>query len=278
VRSVIAKAQKQLGLPIDNSRGYAEESLLWVSWYVGWPLLAAAGAGVAALVFRVLKGQQRRWWPALLVYGGSSLLTLLRPGITPDHPWADRRLVVEVLPGMILFAAWTIAWLTRAARTVLAGRPGLVRAVAVHLLPTATLAGLIALSLVPTVAASAPIAAKRTELGQVSAVQTVCQALHPNDSVLMLDALWIPNVRAQCRLPVAQLPYPSPDSIRKAADSIRSVGRTPVIASIDADTLKAQGLTPQMVVILNTQQDDQQLVKRPTSTQPLQVEFWLVRP
>jgi hypothetical protein len=297
VRLFIANAQKRLGLPIENNRGYAEQSLWWVSWYLGWPLIAAAGVGVAALVFRVLKGVERRWLPALLVYGGSSLLTLLRPGITPDHPWADRRLVVEVLPGLVLFASWTIARVTRAVRARLSSalpaagdqapgtppagrvrRPRIGRAVAVHLLPTATLAGLIALLLVPTVRATAPVAAKRTELGQLDAVETVCQALQPNDSVLMLDSLWIPNVRAQCRLPVAQLPDPSHDAILKAAASIRSVGRTPVIAATDADALKGQGFTPQMVVVLNTQQDDQQLVKRPTTTQPSKVEFWLARP
>ena len=27
-----------LGLQIDGSRSYAEQSLKWVSWYVGWPL------------------------------------------------------------------------------------------------------------------------------------------------------------------------------------------------------------------------------------------------
>ena len=33
-----------------------------------------------------------------------------RPGITPDQPWASRRLVPVVLPGFILLAVWTVAW------------------------------------------------------------------------------------------------------------------------------------------------------------------------
>ena len=36
------------------------------------------------------------WVPALVVAAGSTLLTLARPGITPDHPWADRRLLVAL--------------------------------------------------------------------------------------------------------------------------------------------------------------------------------------
>ena len=49
------------------------------------------------------------WAGPLLVATGSSLLTLWRPGITPDHPWADRRLLV-VLPLVLLLAVAAVAW------------------------------------------------------------------------------------------------------------------------------------------------------------------------
>ena len=74
------------------------------------PARAAGGAG----------GGSRRvdaWLPALLVASGSTLLTLARPGITPDHPWADRRLLVA-LPLVVALVV------TRAgvARAAVAGR------------------------------------------------------------------------------------------------------------------------------------------------------------
>ena len=33
-------------LPVDGNRNYAEESVRWVSWYLGWPALALAGAAL----------------------------------------------------------------------------------------------------------------------------------------------------------------------------------------------------------------------------------------
>ena len=32
------------------------------------------------------------------------------PAITPDQPWASRRLVPAVLPGFILLAVWALSW------------------------------------------------------------------------------------------------------------------------------------------------------------------------
>ena len=53
---------------------------------------------------------------------------LYRPAVAPDQPWASRRLVPFVLPGLILAGIWAAAWLkgqaaqlgrTRATATVL---------------------------------------------------------------------------------------------------------------------------------------------------------------
>ncbi len=285
VRVFTAIVQGDLGLPVDGSRGYAEQSLWWVSWYLGWPLLAAALYGVASLVWQVLRGRSPGWVPALLVYVGSAVLTLLRPGVTPDHPWADRRLVVEVIPAMVLFATWTVAALAGAgahwAARVPAG-PGTAgagrwRIRAARTVPALGVALAVLAMAVPAVLADLPVAALRTELGQLAASARVCQALRPGDSVVMLDMVWAPTIRAQCRVPVAQLRRPSPASAARVADSIRAAGRTPVIAGSRKEPLTLLGLYPTLVVGLHTTQDQQQLVRRPTGTKPLDVEFWLVR-
>jgi hypothetical protein len=127
-------------------------------------------------------------------------------------------------------------------------------------------------------AATRPVAVLRTELGELAAVRTVCDALGPDESVVLLDPMWVPTLRAQCGVPVARLLGPSPAALTQVTASIRAAGRTPVIAASGADPLQAQGLVPTQVLALVTQQDAGELVRRPVSTQPFRVEFWLVRP
>ena len=106
---VVAALQAAQGLAVDGGRTYAEHSLQWVAWWVGLPVLLLALVGAVGAARRV----GRAWadddelpaWTVLLVAAlGSTVLTLYRPGITPDHPWADRRLVPVVLPTVLLLA------------------------------------------------------------------------------------------------------------------------------------------------------------------------------
>jgi len=188
VAGYVETMQRGLNLPVDGSRGYAEASLRWVAWYVGWPLLIAAFVAAGCLTWRVLRGRELRWLPILLVYLCSSVLVLLRPGITPDHPWADRRLVVEVLPCVILLATWTAA-------TV--GRWAVRRRVPWLVVP------LVAAFLVPAGVALTPVAVQRTEQSELAASDAVCRLLRPSDTVIVIDPLWMPVIRARCGLPVA---------------------------------------------------------------------------
>ena len=77
---------------------------------------------VALITLAVLFARVARAWTAgeglpawagvLVVASGSTLLTLWRPGITPDHPWAERRLVIA-LPFVALLVTAGAAWLWR---------------------------------------------------------------------------------------------------------------------------------------------------------------------
>lgn len=311
VRQFTETAQRRLGLPLDGSRGYAEQSLWWVAWYLGWPLLAAALVGAVALCTRVLRGRELAWAGVLLVYLGSSVLTLLRPGITPDHPWADRRLVVEVLPGMVLFATWTIAagngWLrarvggvggsAMRAGPATARRRFAVRSpraesdatprssgpfarplTGIPALPRILTVAAVVVLIAPIWKATGPVAEDRTELGELAAMGGVCHALHSNDSVVLTDTLWAPTIRAQCQVPVAHLIDQTAAALDQVTASIRSAGRTPVIAGTQHDALSALGLEPVRAVRLRTRQDQQQLIRRPDGTMPLLLDFWVARP
>ncbi|HEU5454769.1 MAG TPA: hypothetical protein VFU85_03705, partial [Nocardioides sp.] len=115
----VAGMQARQGLPVDGGRTYAEQTVAWLSWYVGPVALVVALAVLAVLVRRaVLSAESRRvdaWLPALLVASGSTLLTLARPGITPDHPWADRRLLIA-LPLVVALVMTGLAWAVRRTR------------------------------------------------------------------------------------------------------------------------------------------------------------------
>ncbi len=165
----ITALQKSLRLPRDPYRQYSELSLHWVTWYIGVPatLLATIGAGL--LVRKLLNRRRTDWALPYAVIVWTTLTTLWRPGITPDQPWAGRRLIVVVLPGLLLFALWAVAWAIRSVRRL--GYGPQVAAVA-------ALAGVL-LILVPTVLTSAGMAFTPTEQGEVGQARALCRSARP---------------------------------------------------------------------------------------------------
>ncbi|HEX3784078.1 MAG TPA: hypothetical protein VHX38_30855 [Pseudonocardiaceae bacterium] len=269
--------QRNLGLPIDGTRGYAERSLQWVSWYLGWPLLGAALIAVAMLAWRLGRAREVRWLPVLAVYFGAAVLVLVRPAITPDHPWADRRLVTEVIPAMILFGTWTLAALLRLLRSRWRSAETRRSAVANRVLVGAGGLVLAVLVLGPMAIATIPLATARTEEGELAATAEVCGALRPNDSVVLVDGQWMPSIREQCGLPVALLTNPSVSAITQVERSIRAAGRIPVIAGSQLTDPATLHLAATTAVVLNTRTDQTELLRRPYTTDPLLLTFWLVR-
>ena len=99
-----------------DRQDYAGHSLEWIAWWVGASIVLAATIGASLLAFRVLRNRQPEWVLPLMIFGWAIVVFLARPAITPDMPWASRRLVSAVLPGCILLAAWAAAWVTRQLR------------------------------------------------------------------------------------------------------------------------------------------------------------------
>ena len=257
-----ATVQRNLGLPVDGTRGYAEHSLQWVSWYLGWPLLALALVAAIVLVRRVLAARERAWFPVLAVYFGSAVLVLLRPAITADHPWADRRLVTEVIPAMVLLGTWSCAQLTGRFRGRWRIGGGAVLAVAV---------------LGPMAIATVPMATDRTELGELTATAQVCATLRPGDAVVLVDNEWMPTIREQCGIPVVLLQNPSVSAINTLEHNILAAGRKPVIAGSQMTDPRTVGYSVSPAVVLNTRTDQSELLRRPYATDPLELRFWLIR-
>ena len=109
--STVAAAQQASHLPIDPDRLYYEISLHWVFWYIGIPAVVLGTLAAALLFRRCLAGRAPTWTLPLITFAWATVTFLYRPAITPDQPWASRRLVAAVLPGMLLLAVWGSSWL-----------------------------------------------------------------------------------------------------------------------------------------------------------------------
>ncbi|WP_432826891.1 hypothetical protein [Dactylosporangium sp. CA-092794] len=274
--------QRALGLPLDGTRGYAEQSLSWISWYLGWPAVLLAWAGIMLAAAGVARGRDWRLLPMLLVYAGSGAATLLRPAITPDHPWADRRLVVEVLPAVVLFATLAVARATRAWQRGGAGRAAAAVPPLRRMPRPALLALLPALLVLAAAGPALPVIAKlapvRTELGEPEAAAAVCKALRPTDAVILMDTEWAPTIRNECGVPVAALTDPTVARIQTVVAAVRATGRDPVLMSDSTLPLLPYGLPPQKVVDQWEQEDQHQLIRPPDGAGWRKLQCWIVRP
>ena len=116
----VAELQKLAGLPVNGHRQYYEDSLYWVIWYLGVPAVLLGAFGLAVLAKRTTKAlltwkdptaAARVWALPLMMAIWAVVTVLYRPAVAPDQPWASRRLVPFVLPGLILGGIWAAAWL-----------------------------------------------------------------------------------------------------------------------------------------------------------------------
>ncbi|HST63556.1 MAG TPA: hypothetical protein VLM05_00065 [Mycobacteriales bacterium] len=269
----IAGLQQAQGLPVQGTRNYSEQSVHWVSWYAGWPALVLAGAGAVLLVRQavlrrgdLLGRPAARWVLGLGLPLVSALSVLMSPGITPDHPWADRRLVPTILPVVTLLAVWAVA-------------------VAVRRWGRAALAAGLVVLLVPPVLGSRHLAPTRTEAGEPAAVDTACAAFAPGEVALMVDARarqeWTAVLREACDVPAFSVPGTGTDDVATRAQvtdvaaRVRAAGGVPVLVGTAGDLLP--GLTTQsqrQLVDLDSSEYQRLLLSVPRALTGLKIELW----
>jgi hypothetical protein len=292
----IAFLQRAQHLPVDPSRQYAEDTLYWVIWYVGVPAVLLGGFGLVLLVRRCLlalvtwrdpAGAWRNWALPLAIICAGSAVVLWHPAIVPDQPWASRRLLPVVIPGLILCAAWAAAWLTRLARErgaggVTAGIVGLF-CVGALALPTVTTTFGLGLShtgrgggLRPS---AAGVALHRTGAGEVSAVRGLCASIPRGSAVLIVDRRvaerFTQVIRGMCGIPAAWMigrPAPAVDNVLA---NIQRQGRTPVLLAGTRAELTALGRNPEKVLDLRTTQEPHELAQPPATLLPAHYVIWL---
>jgi hypothetical protein len=290
--SIIASYQRADHLPVAPDRLYYEISLHWVIWYIGLPAVVLATAGAAILARRCVRGLAPTWTLPLMVFGWTIVATLYDPAITPDHPWASRRLVPAVLPGFILLAVWAADWLNRWLR-----RTDIVRALHVALM-TCCVVALLLPAIVTTfglrAASGGPagirvtahgLAFKRTYEGEIAAVDHMCAAIPHDASVVFIGgsnggaaSRLTQTVRGMCGVPTADIVSPHPRSVEQVLRGIEQAGRRPVFLADIRSRLKPYGGRITKVMALRSTQDMNALTAPPTHTLPFDVFVWMSEP
>jgi hypothetical protein len=252
-------------------------TLYWVVWYIGVPALLLATYGAALLARRMVRRRSLEWLLPYSVIVWTTVTTLLRPGITPDHPWASRRLISVVIPGLLLLAIWALAWVVRRIRRLGYGR----RATG-----AAALAGAVLL-LVPIAATSVGLMFTRTEQGEITAVRQLCQKLGHGASVLIVERVTADRftqvVRGMCGLPTARVRIPAgaktPDQaeMQRVIQKIYASHRRPVVLGAEASQVAPYGpAQPALHVV--SRQDGHSLVSPPHGTWGLDISVWMAEP
>ncbi len=299
VAGYVTNLQRLEHLPVDPGRLYAEDTLYWVIWYVGLPAVLLGGFGVALLVRRCLaallswrdpSGAVRIWALPVMVICCGSAAVLWQPDTVPDQPWASRRLVPLVLPGLILCAIWASAWLRQRARSRGASRTAasVVAAFCVAALLVPTVATTFGLGLTHagqggSLRPSADgLALKRTGQGEVGAVNELCSSLGPSASVLILDRLvaaqFTQVIRGMCGVPVAWMTGQSPQAVQDVLSGIGRAARRPVLLGARPSELSPYGGSPVRVLDLSTSQDPHTLTQPPTALGSAHYVIWMSAP
>ncbi|MGP3911876.1 glycosyltransferase family 39 protein [Nonomuraea sp. 10N515B] len=263
--AMIESIQRANVMPVDGRLLYFENSLHWVIWYVGLPVVVLATIAAAVLVRRLLRdGTPFDWLLPLAVIGWTTVTTLLRPEITPDHPWAARRLVPIVIPGLILLAAYALSrlgtrrwWVTAAAVLVV---------------------------LVPPVVTSIGTAFTPVERGEAAAVEAMCAKIPPDASVLVVERVtgdrFTQLVRGMCDRPAAEVKRgagaeTAPDAeVRRLIERVRAAGRVPVVLAAAPGQVAPYGPADHVMALV-TLQDERSLTDAPNGTWSMEINVWM---
>jgi hypothetical protein len=293
----VAGLQRLAGLKIDPTRLYSEDTLYWVIWYAGIATVLLAAFGGAVLVRRSLRalltwndpsGTYTNWaLPVAIVVAGSAAI-LWQPFTVPDQPWASRRLVPVVIPGMILLATWAAAWLARRARDRGAGQvtSGIVSAFCVGAMVLPAFTTSLGLGLTHSGIggglrlSTKGIAQHAVHAGETAAVRALCASIGRSSSVVILDRQLAGDftqvVRGMCGVPVAWMPQGSPPTAVDAVlAGILKAGRRPVLLGAKPAEITGFGGSPTLVMKLATTQDPHELTQAPGGPLPAKYVIWM---
>ena len=265
---------------------YLQYSLHWVFWYLGGPAVLLAALGAAVLARRCLRGEMPAWALPLITFSWIIVTVLYRPAIVPHQPWASRRLVPGVLPGLILLAVWGTGWLISWARRQ---DYGPVATAAVPLLAAALVLPAAMTTFGLGVRDGGPLgirpvadgwAVRPTEAGEITAVHRMCAALPRKASVVMVDGRvsgqFTEVVRGMCGYPAAILRDPTQATVRRVVRRVAAAGRQPVLLATHRARLARYGTGIRHIMLLHTTQEVGIMTHPPEAVNPLDFDVWML--
>jgi hypothetical protein len=274
----IGQVQRYLGMPVDPTRSYYEDSVRWLSWYFGWATIALALVGATWLTYEQVKGRRRQWMPAWFVFVGMSVAVLYTPSITPDHPWADRRFVPVAVPAVTILAFAAVALIVERI-DVHDWQPGVVPA-----FRTVVAVVVAAAVVLPAWWGSRHVFTLQTEKGEVAMVDSVCAQLRPGDAVLAFGAAgisaWPGTMRIMCGVPTGFLDGRNDAAaLERIGERVQAQGgRLMILVDGENDRRNVPGnitWPAHPTYSLLTSEVGHTLVTRPDKPSPLPFDIWL---
>ena len=253
----IAGLQQAEGLPVDIPRSYDEDTMLWLSWYLGPVALALGVAGLAYLTYRLLKGRDLRLLPFALLLVVMTAVYVWKPGIFPVQYWASRRFLPVTFPGLVVTATLLLAWVWTRARVVAA-----VGAVALVAFPLALLPG----AVLP-----------KAYDGVTAAVTDLCGTLQPDDVVLLVGggptaSGLVQAVQGYCGVAAGATAQDArPSDVRAVARAADEAGRRLVVLSPVPDPPLVPGTAFAPVFDVTVPTVALALTKRPDEVYPFRL-------
>jgi len=230
---LVRAAQLANGLPVDGWRKYAENSVEWITWYVGGVTVLLAFIGLIMVVRKMCVSQNILYISLVAVVGGAAIVYLNVPSITPDHIWASRRFLPVVIPGVIVLAVYTLASMESV-------KQKLPQSIRRHVTPA--LFGLFSMCLVATAITTQPFVATRTYDNQLTQVEQVCDVLPENAALLLYGGqtfMAVQTFRSVCGIEVGYIPTTqelSSEMIKQINTTVQKDGRRLYIGAVATNT------------------------------------------
>ncbi len=264
----IADLQGAAGLHLDPGRTYAEQTMIWLSWYLGPVTMALAAVGAALAVARIIGRPNPTYLVVLSMAGLGTALYVRNPAIAPDQIWAMRRFVPAAMPLLVLLAAVAISLIS----SMVARQVGTIGGTGVLSVGTAAM-------LVFPFATTRPVVRFQPEAGFSVAIAQTCRTVGPQAAIVVAPGdtateEYITALRAWCNVPVAMLTRPfQAAEMRtlafkwKAEDrTLWVIGATPALVSA-----AAPGLSPVHLASARSARELEMTINRPPSNYALAV-------